>query len=57
MRWPRKLRLIATGSKLEEHEEGDFRAGHWKSEKPVSIAGFNLGEYVSNSVSSGRSFH
>ena len=53
MRWPRKLRLIATGSKLEEHEEGDFRAGHWKSEKPISIAGFNLGEYVSNSVSSG----
>src|SRR4029077_13912080 len=26
---------------------------HWKSEKPISIAGFNLGEYVSNSVSSG----
>ena len=53
MRWPRKLRLIATGSKIEEHEEGDFRAGHWKSEKPISVAGFNLGEYVSTSVASG----
>ncbi len=52
LRWPRKLRLIATGSKLEEHEEGEFRAGHWKSEKPMSVAGFNLGEYASASVAS-----
>jgi hypothetical protein len=53
IRWPRKLRLIATGSKLEEHEEGEFRAGHWKTEKPISVAGFNLGEYISTSVASG----
>src|SRR5882672_11429741 len=53
LRWPRKLRLVATGSKLEEHEEGDFRAGHWKSEKPISVAGFNLGEYASVTVASG----
>lgn len=53
LRWPRKLRLIATGAKLEEHEEGDFRVGHWKSEKPLPVAGFNLGEYASVSVSSG----
>jgi hypothetical protein len=53
LRWPRKLRLVATGSKLEEHEDGDFRAGHWKSEKPISVAGFNLGEYASVTVASG----
>ncbi len=53
LRWPRKLRLIATGSKLEEHEEGEFRVGHWKSEKPISVAGFNLGEYASASVATG----
>src|SRR5437899_4841582 len=52
MRWPRKLRLIATGSKLEEHEDGDFRVGHWKTDKPASVAGFNLGEYASASVTS-----
>ena len=52
MRWPRKLRLIATGSKLEEHEDGDFRVGHWKTDKPASVAGFNLGEYASASVAS-----
>lgn len=52
MRWPRKLRLIATGTKLEEHEDGDFRVGHWKTDKPASVAGFNLGEYASVSVTS-----
>jgi len=52
LRWPRKLRLIATGAKVEEHEEGEFRVGHWKTEKPMSVAGFNLGEYASASVAS-----
>jgi hypothetical protein len=52
LRWPRKLRMIATGSKLEEHNEGEFRVGHWKTEKPISVAGFNLGDYASASVPS-----
>lgn len=53
IRWPRKLRIVATGSKLDEHEEGEFRIGHWKTEKPTSVAGFNLGEYATSSVASG----
>jgi hypothetical protein len=52
MRWPRKLRLIATGAKLDEREDGEFRVGHWQTEKPVSVAGFNLGEYAVASVAS-----
>jgi hypothetical protein len=54
MRWPRKLRLVATGTKIDEREEADFRVGHWKTEKPVSVAGFNLGEYASSSVTSAK---
>lgn len=50
MRWPRHLRLAATGVKIEEHEDGEFRSGHWQTERPVSVAGFNLGEYASASV-------
>jgi peptidase M1-like protein len=50
IRWPRKLRLVATGSKFEEHEDGGFRVGHWKAENPMSVAGFNLGEYASTSI-------
>jgi hypothetical protein len=53
IRWPRKLRLVATGSKIDEREEGDSRIGRWKSENPVSVAGFNLGDYASTSISSG----
>ena len=53
MRWPRRLRLVATGSKLDEHDDGDFRVGHWRTEKPVSVAGFNLGDYAFASLTSG----
>ncbi|MBS1840790.1 MAG: hypothetical protein JSS69_04335 [Acidobacteria bacterium] len=50
MRWPRKLKLAATGTKLDEKEEGEFRIGHWKTETPAAVAGFNLGEYAFASV-------
>jgi hypothetical protein len=43
--WPRKLRLVATGEKVEEREEGDRRVGRWRSDGPTVIAGFNLGDY------------
>ncbi|MBI3668790.1 MAG: hypothetical protein HY237_03280 [Acidobacteria bacterium] len=50
LRWPRRLQLLATGRKLEEREEGDTRVGRWRSEQPLAVAGFNLGEYVSETV-------
>jgi hypothetical protein len=52
IRWPKRLRLVATGIKRSESEDGDFRVGHWQNEKPVSVAGFNLGDYVSTSIAS-----
>jgi hypothetical protein len=51
MHWPRHLKLVATGAKLDEQISGDFRAGHWRSDKALAIAGFNLGEYASSSIS------
>jgi hypothetical protein len=53
LHWPRKFRLVATGTKINESEEGDFRTGHWRTEKPISVAGFNLGDYLSVSVTDG----
>lgn len=50
MRWPRHLKLAATGAKIDEQTSGDFRVGHWRSVKPLSIVGFNLGEYASTSI-------
>ena len=52
LRWPKRLRLVATGEKSDEHEEGEFRVAHWKTEQPVTQAGFNLGEYAVASVAS-----
>jgi hypothetical protein len=51
MHWPRHLKLVATGAKLDEQTAGEFRIGHWRSLKPLSVAGFNLGEYASTSIS------
>jgi hypothetical protein len=51
-RWPKHLRLVATGEKSGEREDGDFRIAHWKSDLPVPEAGFNLGEYAFASLSS-----
>jgi hypothetical protein len=51
-RWPKHLRLVATGNKSDEHDEGDFRVAHWKSDRQVTQAGFNLGEYAVASVPS-----
>jgi Peptidase family M1 domain len=50
--WPKHLRLVATGEKSDEREDGDFRVARWKSDLPVPEAGFNLGEYAFASLSS-----
>ncbi len=52
-RWPRRLQLVATGKKVEEREEGDWRVGRWRSQAPIPVAGFNLGEYASETVEAG----
>ncbi len=52
-RWPRRLQLVATGSKVEEREEGDWRVGRWRSATSIPVAGFNLGEYASETVTAG----
>ena len=53
MHWPRRLRLVATGTKLDEHEDGEFRVGHWRTGNPASVAGFNLGDYAFSSLAAG----
>jgi len=53
-RWPKHLRLVATGEKSDEHEDGDSMVAHWKFKVPVDEAGFNLGEYAFNSQPSGN---
>ena len=44
-KWPRPLQLVATGEKLDEKENGEWREAHYRPEKPIFVAGFNLGAY------------
>ncbi|MBI3405959.1 MAG: hypothetical protein HY046_10935 [Acidobacteria bacterium] len=53
-RFPRKLRLVATGKKLNEREEGEWRVSQWKPDIPYPVAGFNLGDYESQQIASGN---
>jgi hypothetical protein len=53
-RWPKKFVLVATGTQTESHEDANFKTGHWKSQEPMAVAGFNLGEYDSETTGSGR---
>jgi len=52
-RWPRRLQLVATGKKQQEREEGEWRMARWRSETPIPVAGFNLGEYVTETLDAG----
>src|SRR6266849_6614530 len=54
MHWPRRLRLVATGAKLDEREDGEFHVGHWRTERSASVAGFNLGDYAFASLTAGN---
>jgi len=49
-RWPQPWSLIATGKRVSLQRDGDGFVGHWVSEQPIPIAGFNLGEYVESSA-------
>jgi hypothetical protein len=49
-RIPRKLNLAATGERLSETEDGEWRTSHWKSKNPIRVAGFNIGTYKEDSV-------
>lgn len=51
-RWPLRLVLVATGRKVEEAEDGEWRTGRWVSQRPVALAGFNLGDYLSERLES-----
>ena len=49
-RWPKKLRLVATGEEISRGEDGSQLTGEWRSTEPFIFAGFNLGEYAMETV-------
>lgn len=53
-RFPQSWTLVATGKQVSVEREGEDFVGHWVSEKPIPIAGFNLGQYVRSSAKLGN---
>ena len=48
-RYPSHLELVATGALIEDRVEDGARISRFRSGKPIRLAGFNLGTYVSAS--------
>jgi hypothetical protein len=44
-RVPKGTTLVATGSRVSETTDGGHTVSVWKSEVPITVAGFNLGEF------------
>jgi hypothetical protein len=44
--YPQPWTLVAVGKKTAETQNGEMRTSRWISDRPVPVAGFNLGQYV-----------
>ena len=42
---PKELEIIATGTKINEITEGKITTSEWKTETPLPVVGFSLGEF------------
>ncbi len=48
-RYPAHMKLVATGTQLEDAVDGGMQTTRFKTESPIRLAGFNLGHYISAS--------
>src|SRR5260370_31690363 len=53
-RYPTSWTLVASGHRTSLQSAGAEQISHWVSERPVPLAGFNLGQYVSSSAHVGE---
>jgi hypothetical protein len=50
--YPIGWKLLATGKRVEQETKGSDEISRWVSERPIPLAGFNLGQYVQSSAKS-----
>lgn len=43
---PKGLQLIATGTKISDQSDGKVTTTEWKTEVPLAVVGFNLGDFT-----------
>jgi hypothetical protein len=49
-RTPVGWKLLATGTPVSRQVVGTEEVSHWRSQRPIPVAGFNLGQYVAASA-------
>ena len=52
--FPSEWTLVATGKREEQKSENGITTSHWVSERPLPVAGFNLGRYTTATAKSGN---
>ena len=50
---PKGLQLIATGNKVSESTDGKITTSEWKTDVPLPVVGFTLGEFVTKEAKIG----
>jgi len=53
-RYPPGWTLVATGRRTDAKTDGPVQSSRWVSERPVPLAGFNLGKYSQNVTRAGN---
>jgi hypothetical protein len=53
-RYPADWTLVATGERISEETIGEQRISRWASNRPIPVAGFNLGHYQKFEVLAGK---
>lgn len=54
-RCPQEWTLLATGKQQSVRNENGEQVSRWKTERPIPVAGFNLGHYVQERAQAGAS--
>ena len=52
-RYPAGWKLLATGRRIAQRNQGSEEISQWKTERPIPLAGFNLGKYTQASAQAG----
>ena len=53
-RSPMRYELVATGNKISETTDGDWRITTWKSDLPLAVAGFAFGDFLVQTEKAGN---
>ncbi len=51
---PSEWTLVATGKRVDQSTANGITTSHWISERPLPVAGFNLGRYTKTTAKSGN---